>query len=341
MPIPLIIYLSLISLVAVVLTLCDKRAAKRSEHRNRVCERRLFFVAILGGAPVMLATMLLIRHKTRHKRFMVGLPVIILVQLFILIVPINSSIQVTRHTIESDKIASPIRLLLVTDMHSCDYGKEQAELTREIDKQRPDVILLAGDIFDDKKNQANAVELVGLISPKYPCYYVSGNHEFWSRRADSFKNFLTGNGVTVLEGTTSNLQINGETIAISGIDDPDTDRYPSRAIPYGKQIMKLSETIDDSVFNILLSHRPERIDELQKLGPDLVLTGHAHGGQWRIPFLLEQGLFAPGQGWFPKYGNGMQNFGSTRMIVSRGLARETTSVPRIFNRPELVVVDLG
>jgi len=332
------IYFSLISLIAIVVTICDKRAAIR--HKRRVSEKALFFLALIGGAAGMFMTMLLIRHKTKHKRFMLGLPIIIIVQLFMLIVPFDMSIQTTFHTIESDKIANPVRLMLVTDNHSCDYGKEQIDLVKAIDKQKPDVILLGGDIFDDKKYQANSTKLVEILSSKYPCYYVSGNHEFWSRRADDFKDILIKNEVTVLEGATDTIQINGETIAISGVDDPDTDRYPSRAVPYKKQLEQLSESIDSNVFNVLLSHRPERIEELLPLKTDLVLSGHAHGGQWRLPFVLENGLLAPDQGMFPKYGNGMRDFKDTKFIVSRGLARETTSVPRIFNRPELVVIDV-
>jgi predicted MPP superfamily phosphohydrolase len=90
-----------------------------------------------------------------------------------------------------------------------------------------------------------------------------------------------------------------------------------------------------------LSHRPERIDELLPLKPDLVLSGHAHGGQWRIPVLLENGLLSPNQGLFPIYSNGEYFFGETKLLVSRGLARESTRViPRVFNRPEIVIITL-
>ena len=99
------------------------------------------------------------------------------------------------------------------------------------------------------------------------------------------------------------------------------------------------ELSDDGLFTVLLSHRPERITELLPLNPDLVLAGHAHGGQWRLPVLLENGLLSPNQGLFPRYTNGEYPFGDTTMIVSRGLARESTRViPRIFNRPEIVLI---
>ena len=99
-------------------------------------------------------------------------------------------------------------------------------------------------------------------------------------------------------------------------------------------------SIDDKTFTVLLSHRPERIDELLPPEPDLVVSGHAHGGQWRIPLILENGFMSPNQGLFPKYTNGEYFFGDTEMILSRGLARETTALPRVFNRPEIVMITL-
>ncbi|MGE5578764.1 MAG: metallophosphoesterase [Bacillota bacterium] len=177
------------------------------------------------------------------------------------------------------------------------------------------------------------------MSAKYPCYYVSGNHEIWSDKADDFKDILASYGVSVLEGTAETLEVGGEKIRISGIDDPETDRYPSRSAPYATQIRRLSVSTDNEVFTVLLSHRPERINELLPLRPDLVLSGHAHGGQWRLPVIMENGLLAPNQGLFPEYTSGQYVFEETALIVSRGLARESTRIiPRIFNNPELVII---
>ena len=106
-----------------------------------------------------------------------------------------------------------------------------------------------------------------------------------------------------------------------------------------EEIWKIEETAGTEIFTVLLSHRPELFEIYQKYEFDLVLSGHAHGGQWRIPGLLN-GLFAPNQGLFPKYAGGRYDYAGGTMIVSRGLARESTKVPRIFNRPELVVVDV-
>jgi predicted MPP superfamily phosphohydrolase len=335
-----LIYIATVSLFAVILTFRDKKAARKSA--RRVKERTLITVSIFGGSVAMILTMLAVRHKTRHKKFMVGIPLIIIVQAAIIVFVLNSSLSVSRYNIETEKIGEEIKLALITDLHSCDYGDGQRELISVIDAERPNVILLCGDIFDDVLPPENTTELIQYISGKYPCYYVTGNHEFWSGQADEFKAILESYGVKVLEGTSEVLEIGGEKIRISGIDDPDTDRYPSRSVPYAEQISRLSEEITaDDLFTILLSHRPERMDELLPLNPDLVLSGHAHGGQWRLPMLLENGLLSPNQGLFPKYTNGEYLFDNTILLVSRGLARESTRViPRIFNRPEIVIIIL-
>ncbi|MDR1588599.1 MAG: DUF1294 domain-containing protein [Oscillospiraceae bacterium] len=333
-----LLYFAVISLLAVILTFYDKRAARKDAWR--VKERTLLAVSVLGGSVAMLLSMVAVRHKTRRKKFMVGIPLIITAQVLIILLALNHSLAVSHYSVTNDKIGEQAKLALVTDYHSCDYGDGQRELLSAIDMERPDAVLLCGDIFDDRLPPDNTLELIAALSSRYRCYYVSGNHEFWSGRADEFKDALTSYGVTVLEGESDILTVRGGQIRISGIDDPDTDRYASRSVPYAQQMEQLSINADTEIYTVLLSHRPERIGELLPLSPDLVVSGHAHGGQWRIPFILENGLSAPNQGCFPKYTNGEYFFGNTELIVSRGLARESTQVPRLFNRPEVVIITL-
>ena len=335
----MITYLAVISLLAVVLTVHDKNAARKGT--RRVKERTLLAVSAVGGSAAMFLTMLAARHKTRRAKFMVGIPLIISAQIAVFVFVFSQSLSVSRYVAPTDKISGDVKLVLVTDYHSCGYGGGQRELISAVESEQPDAVLLCGDIFDDKLPPNNTVEFIAGISAKYPCFYVSGNHEFWSGRADEFKEILTSYGVKVLAGTADILTVRGEKIRISGVDDPSADSYESRSVTYTEQIRRLSETVDNEVFTILMSHRPERIGELLRLAPDLVVSGHAHGGQWRIPYILENGLYAPNQGLFPKYTNGEYFFGGTELIVSRGLARETTAVPRIFNRPEIVVITLA
>ncbi len=334
-----LLYFATVGLLAVVLTVYDKSAAKKG--KRRVKERTLLIISVLGGSAAMLLTMLAIRHKTRHMKFMLGTPLILALQIAAAVFAFDSRLEVSRHEVVTNKINGEITLALVADLHSCYYGGGQEELINAVEESQPDAVLLAGDIFDDVLHPENAERFIKDIAGKYPCFYVSGNHELWSGTADGFKEILESYGVTVLEGTSEILEADGGKIRIGGIDDPDTDSYPSRSVPYAEQLENLNGVSGGDVFTVLLSHRPERIDELLPLKPDLVLSGHAHGGQWRLPVLLENGLLSPDQGLFPKYTNGEYFFGECKMIVSRGLARESTIViPRIFNRPEVVVVKL-
>ena len=141
--------------------------------------------------------------------------------------------------------------------------------------------------------------------------------------------------VTVLEGEQKALTLNGQCLNLCGIDDDEAGEATVQA-----QLAACSEAVDRDSFTLLLAHRPERIEQdYLGRGFDLVLSGHAHGGQWRIPGLIN-GLYAPGQGWFPQYAGGLYSFDNTTMIVGRGLSRESSAVPRVFNRPELVVITL-
>ena len=336
MRIYLLAYLATISLFAVALTLRDKSAARKNG--MRIKELTLLAVSAIGGSAAMFLAMLAVRHKTRRIKFMAGILLIMLLQIATVLAAFNQGLSVSRFSVETDMVDGEIKLVLVADLHSCDYGDGQKELLEAIDAAMPDAVLLCGDIFDDGLPPENAIEFTAGVTAKYPCYYVSGNHEYWSGRADVFKNILESYGVEVFEGTTCVLEVRGDRIRIGGIDDPDVDRYTSRSIPYAEQVEQLSALFNSDMYNVLLSHRPERIEELLPLQPGLVLSGHAHGGQWRMPLILGNGLFSPNQGFFPKYANGRHLFGETKLIVSRGLARETTTVPRLFNRPEIVVI---
>lgn len=242
----------------------------------------------------------------------------------------------TEYTIYSEKISDSVRMVVLTDLHSCVYGDLQSELIEKIEEQNPDVILMSGDIMDDVMPDKNVIELLEGVANKYPCYYVTGNHEFWSGRVNEQKKIFRSYGVTVLEGDGEELTINGQRLLICGIDDPEVGTEV-----FDEQLSQVSELLSTESYSILLSHRPERFKRYAEKDFDLVISGHAHGGQWRIPLLLPNGLFAPNQGWFPTYTNGIHENCDTKMIVSRGLSRESTKIPRIFNAPELVVVEVS
>ena len=243
-------------------------------------------------------------------------------------------LKTVTYILQSPKITAPVRLAVVADLHGCRYGEDMRTLIGAVRNAAPDAVLIPGDFFDDEHPMKNTRIFAQAIAAEYPTFYVSGNHEIASGRADMMKEELRSYGVTVLEGDAVPLALDDETVWIAGADDPLTGEDAAAA-----QRKKAREAVPADAFSILLSHRPELVQDYAALGFDAVISGHAHGGQWRIPYLAN-GILAPHQGLFPAYAGGLYDLGTTKLIVSRGLARETTLVPRIFNRPELVILEI-
>lgn len=266
-------------------------------------------------------------------------PLIVLLILSIVIViafGFSNKVVCTRYNLESDKITDKLKLVVVADFHGCKYGEHSEPILKIISAEDPDLVLLCGDIFDDRLPFDRSNDLVRQLSEAWPVYYVSGNHEYWSGQIDSIKSKLNDYGVNVLEGTGRLVHIRKDTIIIGGIDDP---TYLGKTI-VRNQAMSISFT--PKHYSVLLSHRPELTELFSDLHVDLVVSGHAHGGQFRIPYLLNNGLISPNQGLFPKYTSGIHHLTSqTSLIISRGLAKESTRVPRFFNKPEIVSLTLG
>lgn len=256
----------------------------------------------------------------------------------------NSNMIIRRYFVKVKPDTPKLRIALVSDLHSCKYGENMSELIDNIENEKPDIVAMAGDIFDRFLHDENSFIFLKRISEKYPCYFVTGNHEY-SHGEDYFNemtDYLSENGIKRLSTDIETIEKDGKYINICGIDDPNfyKDFCESREPTYYgfyKQLDELTEKINNEYFTVLLSHRPEKFEDYVSRKYDLVLCGHSHGGQFRIPYVMN-GLLAPHQGFFPKYAGGEYKKDGTTMIVSRGLARETTRVPRIFNRPELVII---
>lgn len=264
------------------------------------------------------------------KRVLIGMLAALL--LFFLL-GLDTRLVVRRYMVKADGLTEPVRIVLLTDFHCCDYGEEQEKLLSAVWAQNPDLVLLGGDWIDDdfgRRPPERGYDVARSLAEKYPTHYVSGNHEVWSGYAEEIKRELLACGVDVLEGESVELTLNGQRICLSGVDDP------SIGEEVWEEQMARVQAVGEG-YRLLLTHRPERVESYR--GFDLILAGHAHGGQWRIPGLLN-GLLAPDQGWFPAYAGGSYELEEGIMVVSRGLARETTRVPRFYNRPEIVVIDL-
>ena len=254
-----------------------------------------------------------------------------------LIIPgLDDRLNVVHYGIDAEEITEPLRIALVTDLHSCAYGEGQQELIEAVDAEEPDIILLGGDIFDHKLPDDNTEAFLAGIAGRYPCWYVTGNHEH-SAGEERFRRqmaILDELGIERLGGQSILYAADGQRFTLCGVDDPEAWHYSPEE--YEKQVRNLAGA---EGFSILLAHRPEYIGLYAECGFDLVLSGHTHGGQWRVPGIIN-GLYTTSQGLFPKYAGGKYEIGDTTLIISRGLARETTRIPRIYNRPELVIVEL-
>ena len=255
----------------------------------------------------------------------------------------NKALMVSTISISSTHIPaafSGFRIAQVSDLHNAEFGKNNAELLKLLSESRPDIIVITGDFIDAQHADVEIALCFARESVKIaPVYYVTGNHEAASPQYDTLKAGLEAAGVIVLEDETVYIERGGETISLLGLADPD---FTIRGDMFGEvpamASTKLKNLIDDeSGYTILLSHRPELFETYMDGGIDLVFSGHAHGGQFRLPFI--GGLVAPNQGMFPKYDAGLYTDGGTSMVVSRGIGNSIIPF-RFNNRPEIVLVEL-
>lgn len=281
------------------------------------------------------------RMKARPKIIWISVGIVFLLMIVFIIFGLSIPLTVSEVKVASELIEHPVRIALISDLHSCKYAERQTELIDAISGQNPDLVCLVGDIFDDKLSDENAELFLAGISEKYPCYYVTGNHECWAGTQAFQKKMaiLDRYGIVRLQNENKEIELYGQKLNICGIDDPDYDFYDNQ-YQITDALYDVKSNLPNSNYTILLSHRPEYYSYYTSNGFDLVLCGHAHGGQWRIPGILENGLFAPDQGLFPKYTNGKYTYEKTTMIVSRGLAKESTRVPRFYNKPEIVIIEI-
>lgn len=262
------------------------------------------------------------------------LPVLAILVVLTLIA-LDERLILRTYTVASPKLTAEVRLAVVTDFHSSDNADDVVAMVASC---APDAVLMVGDMFDDdtqNRPTERTLSLMRQLSAQYPCYYVSGNHEAWTGEMDALYQQTEEAGVTVLRMSSGVLTVRGQRIALCGIPDP-YEMVFSGAPDTEEQIRQAMENVDSADFTVLLAHRPELLTKYAQFPLDLVVSGHAHGGQVRIPGVLN-GLYAPNQGWFPKLAGGAYTQDGTTLIVSRGLAVRTR-LPRIFNRPEVVLV---
>jgi len=257
-----------------------------------------------------------------------------LLVLLIWIIWSNLSVEINCYTISADNIPKDFegfRIAHISDLHNAEFGKGNSRLLEKLRANAPDMIAITGDSIDSRRTDMEiTINFLEKAMDIAPCYFVVGNHEARFEEGEylQYEARLKALGVVVLHNEAIAIEKNGKRIIVCGVDDPMFDKNFSN---------NLKKCAQNDEFTVLLSHRPERFEEYVENGYYLILSGHAHGGQFRIPFL--GGLFVPGQGFFPEYDSGLYTKGGTNMIVSRGIGNSIIPI-RINNRPEIIFIEL-
>ena len=273
------------------------------------------------------------------KKWLWSIPcVILLIVLIAWIAWGNQALEVNEWTV-SDRdipdIFSGYRIAQISDLHNAEFGEHNEELLSMLAGTAPDIIVLTGDLVDSRRTDVDvAADFAAQAMEIAPVYYVTGNHESRLKRLfPALEARLEAAGVTVLRGEAVLLNRDGQQIQLLGVDDITfyTGNWEDQ-LPEDLERLK-----KEGLYTVLLSHRPDLLKLYEKAGVDLVFTGHAHGGQIRLPWI--GGILAPDQGFFPKYDSGLYTLGETNLMVSRGLGNSLFPF-RVNNPPEIVVVEL-
>lgn len=250
----------------------------------------------------------------------------------------NSHLTVSTHTLAHSthkKQPSALSVVHISDLHNKNFGYRQSRLLNKIKSLRPDLILITGDLIDHAPHR-HAVVFLQQACRICPVYLVRGNHEYIAGNDAVLEKKLSACGVHILKNNSADFKKDGYTYRITGLDDPAFYHKDHNYFFFIKnRLDKITAQQKNAAadYEILLSHRPELFDLYSNYPFDLVLCGHAHGGQFRPPFT--DGLYAPNQGIFPKYTSGAHTKNNTTEIISRGLGNSSFPL-RLFNFPEIV-----
>lgn len=280
--------------------------------------------------------------KTRKTIAIVAL-VCLLLLLVAWIIWSNFALELNRYEITSDRLPEAFdgfRIAQVSDLHNAQMGQGNSRLLEMLRSAQPDMIAITGDLIDSRNTNIQvALDFIYEAVKIAPCYYVTGNHEARIAQYPQMREAMVAAGVIVLENEKVRFEKDGQQITIMGINDPIfipgyTTELAEMLV--AGQLETLHDPQEDG-FTVLLSHRPRLFDVYVASDLDLVLTGHLHGGQFRLPFV--GGVYAPSQGWFPKYDAGLFTEGNTNMIVHRGIGNSAFPF-RINNPPEVILIEL-
>ncbi|MDD6328773.1 MAG: metallophosphoesterase [Lachnospiraceae bacterium] len=328
-----ILYYSFINVVTMVVYYTDKRKAIAGT--RRIFERRLLLLAAVGGGVGAVLAMYLFHHKTKKKKFTVAVPIWILVHigLTVFVAYQNNHLVVSRYTYEAENV--DCRIVQISDLHNAYLWFDEDYIVDAVLKEQPDMIVITGDLVDSNHtNIDKAVRQVKGLAQIADTYYVTGNHEFLlsDAKQETLLARLQDAGVIVLQDDYVMVSDYGKPFALIGIEDTSLQ---------GSALEDVTNRIDAEqghCFKVLLAHEPQYLEDYAREDVDLVFSGHAHGGQFVLPGIGP--LVAPQQGFRPEFAKGEYICGNTHMIVSAGIGNSIVPV-RLFNYPEVVVVDVG
>ena len=280
---------------------------KGKKHRGRGCLTALIILALIAAAAAFL------------------------------IKDSRDDLEISRYEVKSQKLPESFdgfKIVQLSDLHGAEFGEDGMELVDKVKELEPDIIALTGDFVTDEGDLAAVEKLAARLVKLCPVYFVSGNHEFGSGLAVKVRNILERAGVKYLSNEYLTISRGEDEILLGGVEDPLA--YADMLSP-DELAQKMNDAAPDA-FKILLGHRNYWMTEYPELPVDLIFCGHAHGGLIRIPGV--GGLIGTDRRLFPDFDAGEYNNGRYTLIVSRGLGN-SVPIPRIFNRPEIVCVELS
>lgn len=269
------------------------------------------------------------------RRYWFGIVIVVIFIVLVFLFIQNKWIVVSQYSVVNERIPEDFdgfRVVQVSDFHNAKFGKNNMILVKKIIKLKPDIIVITGDLIDSNDTDIPvAIELSKQLVQIAPTYYVTGNHENWlvQDNKQELLEKLVNSGVVNLKNEALDLKKNDSSICLIGLNDENLS---------DETLAKITKDLDQDSYKILLAHEPQHFERYEKSSVDLILSGHAHGGQFRFPIV--GGLYAPDQGFQPKYSKGLYREGSSSMIVSAGLGNSVIKV-RLLNHPDLVCVDLS
>lgn len=281
-------------------------------------------------------------RSNRKKYIKSALVLLIVIALLLFCSYQNRHLETTYYTYKAEQLGADLegyRIVQISDLHNVKFGKNNQRLVDRIRECDPDMIVLTGDLVDSNHtNVDRAVQFVDEVVKICPVYYVTGNHEYWLDTSE-YENLMDGlasAGVIILDDQVVEISRGDAKFRLVGLDDKSlADGTLGTLLNNAQNVAH--EDSEKKEFTVVLAHEPQYLARYASTGVDLVLSGHAHGGQFRLPFV--GGIVAPDQGFLPEYTAGEYYMNGTEMIVSRGLGNSVIPV-RLFNYPEIVCVEL-